>query len=222
MKYTAILIIVTTLLLVPTTAQASCSGFVDCLFGFTERTEVRQAEATERARIEAQRAEEVARIQAEADYRIRQADAEVERVKQMQYQTEAQRDIAVAEAQRRAEEYKAMIAGLTMERVAGIQSNADTQIQSLQSAAAIHIAGITETGATERYRIIGGWTFAIAAIILVAWLVNAYYRHVSAVRVLPPGRRPALPRERRQIGPGYGYEIVTQEEEHAIDTWRAD
>lgn len=221
MRYLIALFIAVMLFAQPTTVKASCSGFIDCLFGFTERTEVRQAEATERARIEAQQAEEVARIQAEADYRIRQADAEVERVKQMQYQTEAQRDIAVAEAQRRAEEYKAMIAGLTMERVAGIQSNADTQIQSLQSAAAIHIEGITQTGATERWRIGGGWAFAIVAIILVAWLVNAYYRHVAAMRVLPR-QQPALPRERRQIGPGSSYGIVMQEEDYEIDTWRTD
>lgn len=167
-------------LLWPATAQASCSGFIDCLFGFTERTSVRQAEQTERARIEAQRDAETARIQAEAQERVRQADAEVERVRQMQYQTEAQRDIAIAQAQQQADQYKAMIAGLTDEKVAGIQANADTQIAALQAQAEIATAGILETGRTERYRIAGGWTFSIVAIVAIAILLGLALRKHQA------------------------------------------
>jgi len=165
-----------TLAMLPATAQASCSGFIDCLFGFTERTEVRSAAQTEQARIDAQAAAEVARIEAEQAERVRQADAEVERVKQQQYATNAQRDIAIAQIEQQAAQYKASIAALTAERLAGIQANADSQIQALQSAAEIHIAGITETGVTERYRIVGGWTFAIVAIVLVGLLVGLYVR----------------------------------------------
>ena len=95
--------------MLPATAQASCSGFIDCLFGFTERTEVRSAAETEQARIDAQAAAEVARIEAEQAERLRQADAEVERVRQQQYATEAQRDIAIANVQAQVDQYKASI-----------------------------------------------------------------------------------------------------------------
>ena len=162
--------------MLPSTAQASCNGFIDCLFGFTERTEVRNAAETEQARIDAQAAAEVARIEAEQAERVRQADAEVERVKQQQYATDAQRDIAIARIEQQAAQYKASIAALTAERLAGIQANADSQIQALQSQADIATAGILETGKTERYRIVGGWAFAIVAIVLVGLLVGLYVR----------------------------------------------
>lgn len=164
------------LAMLPATAQASCSGFIDCLFGFTERTEVRSAAKTEQARIDAQAAAEVARIEAEQAERVRQADAEVERVRQQQYATNAQRDIAIAQIEQQAAQYKASIAALTAERLAGIQANADSQIQALQSQAEIATAGILETGKTERYRIVGGWAFAIVAIVLVGLLVGLYVR----------------------------------------------
>ena len=169
-------IAVLTLAMLPATAQASCSGFIDCLFGFTERTEVRSAAQTEQARIDAQAAAEVARIEAEQAERVRQADAEVERVKQQQYATNAQRDIAIAQIEQQAAQYKASIAALTAERLAGIQANADSQIQALQSQAEIATAGILETGKTERYRIVGGWAFAIVAIVLGGLLLALYAR----------------------------------------------
>ena len=163
------------LLALPTPAKA-CSGWIDCAFGWTDRQQVRSAAETEQARIDAQAAAEVARIEAEQAERLRQADAEVERVKQQQYATEAQRDIAIANAQTQADQYKASIAALTAERLAGIQANADSQIAALQSQAQIAIAGITEIGATERYRIVGGWTFSIVAIVLVGILLAFYVR----------------------------------------------
>lgn len=164
----------------PATAQASCSGFLDCLLGMTERTEVRAQRDVERARIEAQRDAETARIEAEATERLRQADAEVERVKLQRYESEAQRDIAIAQAQQQAEQYKAMIAGLTDEKVAGIQANADTQIAALQAQAEIAQAGILETGRTERYRIVGGWAFSIVAIVAIAFLLALSIRRHQA------------------------------------------
>lgn len=163
------------LLAMPTPAKA-CSGLFDCMFGWTDREEVRSAAQTEQARIDAQAAAEVARIEAEQAERVRQADAEVERVKQQQYATNAQRDIAIAQIEQQAAQYKASIAALTAERLAGIQANADSQIQALQSQAEIATAGILETGKTERYRIMGGWAFAIVAIVLVGLLVALYVR----------------------------------------------
>lgn len=177
MKTTLIaLILALVLATMPATAYASCTGFIDCLFGWSERAEVRAQRDIEKSRIEAQRAADVARIQAEQAERVRQADGEVERVKLQRYETEAQRDIAIAQAQQQAEQYKAMIAGLTAERLAGIQSNADSQIATLQVQAQIATAGILETGKTERWRIAGGWAFSIVAIALGGLLVGLYMR----------------------------------------------
>lgn len=163
------------LMALPTPAYA-CSGWLDCAFGWTDRTEVRETEQTERARIEADAQAEIARIQGEADARMKQAEAEVERVKQQRYQSEADRDIAIAQAQAQADQYRVMIAGLTSEKVAGIQSNADTQIAALQAQAQIAIAGITETGTTERWRVGAGWLAVIVLVVVIAVGWSAWLR----------------------------------------------
>ncbi len=182
MKYLYIIIIIIALL--PQPAYA-CSGLLDCAFGWSERTELRTESAEELARIEAQRDADIAIAEAQAAERVRQADAEVERVKQMQYQSEADRDIAIAEAQAQAEQYRAMIAGLTSERTADIKASADTQIVALQSQAQIAIAGITEAGSTERWRIGGGWAFSIVALFVLGVLLTAAMRrHREPVRVV--------------------------------------
>lgn len=189
MKPIMIVIAVLALLAMPTPAKA-CSGWLDCAFGWTDRTEVRAAAETEQARIDAQAAAEVARIEAEQAERVRQADAEVERVKQQQFATNAQRDIAIAQIEQQAAQYKASIAALTSERLAGIQANADSQIAALQAQAEIATAGITETGRTERYRIVGGWTFAIVAIVLCGLLLALYaQRHQQRPVIMVTGRQ---------------------------------
>lgn len=197
MKYIYVLIVIAALL--PQPAYA-CSGWLDCAFGWSERTELRTESAEELARIEAQRDADVAQIEAQAAERVRQADAEVERVKQMQYQSEADRDVAVAQAQAQAEQYRAMIAGLTEERTADIKASADTQIVALQSQAQIAIAGITETGATERWRIGGGWVFSIVALFVLGVLIaQAMRRQQQPVIMLPSQPRYRLPEDARMI-----------------------
>lgn len=160
---------------IPGSAYA-CSGWIDCWLGISSTVEIRQSQQTERERITAERDEQIAGIEAEKAEREQQAHIEVERVKQQQYASEAQRDIAIAQAQQQAEQYKTMIAGLTSEKIAGIQSNADSQIAALQAQAQIAIAGITETGATERYRVAGGWLFAIVAVVVVAFILVSIIR----------------------------------------------
>jgi hypothetical protein len=192
MKYLAIATVAIVALLLPTPAHA-CSGLLDCAFGWTDREEVRTAAATEQARIEAQANAEVARIEGEQAERLRLAEAEVERVRQLQYQSEAERDIAIARVQAEAQQYQTMIASLTAEKIAGIQSNAYTQIAALQAQAQIAIEGITETGSTERYRIAGGWIFATVAIVLVALLIVSAMRRQPRQVVLLPHERAALP-----------------------------
>lgn len=185
MKYKATVLVALAFWLIPAPAKA-CSGLFDCMFGWTDRAEVRSAAETEQARIDAQAAADVARIEAEQAERLRQADAEVERVKQQQYATNAQRDIAIAQVEQQAQQYRATIAALTAERLAGIQANADTQIQALQSQAQIAITGITETGTTERYRVVGGWTFAVVGIVLVGALLGLYMRRLPTRSDLRP------------------------------------
>lgn len=179
--------------MIPATAKADCTGFMDCLFGFSERVETRQAQMTERERIQAQSAEEIARIQGEAQARIVQAEAEVERVRQMQFESAADRDIAIAQANAKAEEYKAMIAGLTSEKVAGIQSNADTQIAALQAQAQIAVEGITQTGKTERWRVAFGWATVIIGLIIMGAAVLSWMRRQPSgvVMMLPSSQQVA-------------------------------
>lgn len=184
MKYTAIVIAALAALLLPATAQASCSGFIDCLFGMTERTEVRAERDVEKARIEAAAQAEIARIQGEAQARITQAEAEVERVRQLQYQSEADRDIAIAQANAKAEEYKAMIAGLTDERVTAINAQASTQITALQEQSKIAIEGIVQTGRTERWRVAFGWVTLIVIVIALAFGWAHWLRRTQTVMVL--------------------------------------
>lgn len=214
------LIIVASLvaLLWPATAQASCSGFLDCLLGMTERTEVRAQRDVERARIEAQRDAETARIEAEAQERVRLADAEVERVKQLRFESEADRDIAIAQANAKAEEYKAMIAGLTSEKVAGIQSNADTQIAALQAQAEIATAGILETGKTERWRVAFGWATVIISLLIIGVAIIVWMRRQGgAILVLPDGRRyTPIGADARRL-PWYDESIEIVEVSHAIN-----
>lgn len=167
------------------TVYASCTGFIDCLFGMTERTEVRAERDIEKARIEADAQAEIARIEGEAQARITQAEAEVERVRQLQYQSEADRDIAIAQAQAQADQYRAMIAGLTSEKIAGIQSNADTQIAALQAQAQIAIEGIVQTGQTERWRVGFGWAALIVVVVVLAVGWHSWLRRRPAVLVLP-------------------------------------
>jgi len=184
--------IVAALLLLPKPTYA-CSGILDCAFGWTDREEVRSAAQTEQARIDAAANADIARIQAEQAERVRLADAEVERVRQLQYQTEADRDMAIAQTQASVDQYKASIQALVDEKVENIRAGADTQIAALQGQAQIAIAGITETGSTERWRIGGGWIFATVAIILVGLLIVSAMRRQPRQIVLLPYDRPALP-----------------------------
>lgn len=172
--------------LMPRSAYACGLLELDCILGFSNRTQIRAERDVEQARIEAAAQAEIARIQGEADARMKQAEAEVERVKQQRYQSEADRDIAIAQAQAQAEQYKAMIAGLTTEKVAGIQSNADTQIATLQESAKIAIEGIVQTGQTERWRIGGAWlaVIVLTLVLVIGW--RAWLQRPQAPVVLLP------------------------------------
>ena len=182
-KLTIVVLVFSSLAL--TTAPASaCSGLL-CWLGVTDNTEIRNQRMIETERIRAERDADVAQIEAQAQERVRQAEAEVERVRQLQYESEAQRDVAIAQAQAKAEEYKAMIAGLTDEKVTAIMAESDQQLAALQHQSEIAIAGITETGSTERWRIAGGW-IAFVAVALIIGAIVLVWLHTRATASQSP------------------------------------
>lgn len=209
------------------TSVFACSGIIDCAFGWSERAEISADRDAEIARIEADRDRAIADAQAEQQrvmaaaeaqqqQVVEQARAEVERIRQQQFATEAERDVAIAQAeamrdqaiaetQRKADEYRTMITALTSEKLAGINSNTETQIAALQGTAQIAIAGVTEAGNAERWRIGGGWIFSIVAVFIVGVLVAQWQkqRHEQlTIRLLEGGNyyNPhQLPQAHRQL-----------------------
>ncbi len=175
-------------LTMPLGARADCSGWVDCLFGFTKRTEVRNDRMLEQSRIAAERDRQIANIAAQQQEREAAAMLEAERLRQQGILSEAQ-------ARAQVEQYKAALQALVDEKVENIRAGADTQIAALQGQAQIATAGITEIGATERTRIAWGWGFSFAVLIVIGAIVW---------RRLDP-RWAALPdyTDRRRLGPGY-------------------
>lgn len=169
MKLKIMLLTAAFALVFPQAARAECTGFIDCLFGFTARTEIRNQRMIEEQRIQADRDRQVADLEAQQAERERLADLEVERVRQQQYATEAQRDLAIAQEQARVMEYKASLQALVDEKAENIRAQADTQIAALNNAALIHVTGLTQSGETERTRITWGWVFS-AIVALVAGL----------------------------------------------------
>lgn len=235
MKTLSAIAIAMTLYTINPLSAYACSGILDCAFGWSERAEISADRDAEIARIEADRDRAIADAQAEQQrviaaaeaqqqQVIEQAQAEVERIRQQQFATEADRDVAIAQAeamrdqaiaetQAKAQQYVAMIDALTREKVAGINSNTETQIAALQGTAQIAIAGVTEAGNAERWRIGGGWIFSIVAVFIVGVLVAQWQkqRHEQlTIRLLEGGsyyNPHQLPHERRQL-PGQRVMIV--------------
>lgn len=175
-------------LTMPLGARADCSGWVDCLFGFTERTEVRNDRMLEQSRIAAERDRQIADIAAQQREREAAAFLEAERLRQQGLLSEAQ-------ARAQVEQYKASLQALVAEKVENIRAGADTQIAALQGQAQIATAGITEIGATERTRIAWGWGFSFAVLIVIGAIV---WRRLDPRWVALPDQT-----DRRRLGPGY-------------------
>lgn len=175
-------------LAIPLGARAGCTGFVDCLFGFTERTEVRNDRMIEQSRIAAERDRQIADIAAQQQESEAAALLEAERLRQQGLLSEAQ-------ARAQVEQYKASLQALVDEKVENIRSGADTQIAALQGQAQIATAGITEIGATERARIAWGWGFGFAVLIVIGAII--WRRLDPRWAVLPDYT------DRRRLPPGY-------------------
>lgn len=193
----------------------ACSGWIDCWLGMTERTEVRTAAETDQAIIAAQAAEDIARVNGEQAEQLRLADAEVERVKQEQYATEAARDIAIAQTTASIELYKASLQAVVAERVESIQRNSEMQIATLHESASIAIEGITQVGLTERTRIIGSWAFYIILILAIAVGCIAYLKRVQIYLIYTEDiRRGNTITEKSSVQDNYYIEV--KQDEHYI------
>lgn len=175
-------------LTMPLGARADCSGWVDCLFGFTERTEVRNDRMLEQSRIAAERDRQIADIAAQQQEREAAAMLEAERLRQQGLLSEAQ-------ARAQVEQYKAALQALVDEKVENIRAGADTQIAALQGQAVIAVAGITEQYATERARLAWGWGFGCAILLVIGAIV---WRRLDPRWVALPDHT-----DRRRLGPGY-------------------
>lgn len=191
------LLALTVLAILPVSVYA-CSGFLDCLFGFSERTEIRAERDVETARINAQRDAEAARIQGEADQRIAEAQAEVERIRNARYADEQQAKIAIAAAEAQAAAFIAQTNALVAERIRSLEVNADSQMAALQAQAQIAIAGIHETGETQRHTMTGYYTLRVVGLLILG----------AGLIVILTRRRPqpyhVLPAQPHQVaGPAY-------------------
>lgn len=196
-------------------AVRACSGWIDCWLGMTERTEVRTAAETDQAIIAAQAAEDIARINGEQAEQLRLADAEVERVKQEQYATEAARDLAIAQTTASIELYKASLQAVVAERVESIQRNSEMQIATLHESASIAIEGITQVGLTERTRIIGSWAFYIILVLAIAVGCIAYLKRGQIYLIYTEDiRRGNIITEKSSVQDNYYIEV--KQDEHYI------
>jgi hypothetical protein len=189
-KIVAIGVALSILLLTPARAYA-CSGWIDCLFGFTERTSVRADRDVDTARINAEKDRQVAEIEAEAQRKITEANQELERIANARFADEQQAKIAIANAQAQRDITIKTIDSWLNERVNVIESQQAVAVAGVQAQANIAIAGITETGATERSKDTNSaWSFAsIVLVAIIAALAIINMRHKQRMLLLEQMRQ---------------------------------
>lgn len=194
-----------TMLLSATSPAYACSGFVDCLFGFTDRVEIRQREMTERtqeetqqAQLNAQRDTEIARINAEAETQLRQQEAQIE-LQQQQGLLNAE------QARQQAENFRAVIAQNAAIQIQQITANYGLMAESLAHQADIAQSGIQESALTERERVKWSGSLNIVAFIVIGLIVVVILRSrerqatQQTIYVLPGEQQHRLPQQLNQI-----------------------
>lgn len=212
----AMMLASTLLLAAPSNAYACGLLEFDCVFGFSQRTQIRADRDIETARINAERDRQVTEAQAEAEQKACEADALVERAKNERYATEAQHDIAIANAEAQRDITIKVIDSWLTERVSAISSQQAVAIAGIQGQASIAIEGIRQAGEAERTRENNGRV--VMGIVILALLIGslavAYMRHQKQMYLLqnPHARQRRLADRRHyQIG----WEIVDEEQEIA-------
>lgn len=162
---------------------------IDCHFGWTERAEVREAEATQRTQIEAQRDAEVARIEADA--------AEAERLHSQQLEAQRQAgQLSAEQARQQAESFRTMVQTQAQTEIRQIDANYALMAQSLTEQAEIAQAGIQESGLTERTRITLDGHRDIALVVVLGLLLAIYLygrQRRELLLTLRPNDHPLFP-----------------------------
>jgi hypothetical protein len=200
-----VLMLALTMLLSATASVFACSGFVDCLFGFTDRVEIRQQEMTERAQEETQQAQlnaqrdtEIARINADAEAQLRQQEAQIELQRQ-------QGLLNAEQARQQAENFRAVVAQNAAIQIQQITANYGLMAESLAHQSSIAQAGIQQSGMTERERVKWSGSLNIVAFIVVGLIVVVILRSRErqaaqpTIYVLPGEQYPRLPQQPNQI-----------------------
>lgn len=171
-----ILITITFILLYATPVYASCTdstsgGGLFGLLGLTKITEVAAQRDCETTRIESQAQIEVERVKGDAAVRVREAQVAVEQVRQQQYASAHQRDIAVAEAEAHA---RGVIAGIESERdqaVAGILGQRDIAITEIEQIGATDRSLITQSNFAKNAFVVGA--FVVLIILTLGYVLVA-------------------------------------------------
>lgn len=219
-RFFVVLLLSSTLILINPVHAYAC-GFIefDCIFGFSERTQIRADRDVDTARLNAERDRQVAEAQAEAEQKKREADALVERAKNERYATQTQADIAIANAQAQRDITIKVIDSWLMERVSAIDSQQAVAVAGIQGQADIAIEGIRQAGETERTRENNGRvvTGIIILVSLLGSLAVAYMRHQKQMYLLqnPHVWQARLEAQHQQISqqPAASWEIMSETKE---------
>lgn len=217
------------LLAAPTPVKAEGNCGVLCWLGFdgkfTERKQIGEDAATDRVRIEQEGEANRARIQAEADQRIAdinamadqriaEAQVEVERVRQQQFENEAMRDIEVARVQAAASQFAATINAMRDQQIAAINGDVQKGLAALNGATEIGLKSIETSGQVKMWAITwdGVWSVVlVVGLVILGWYFLKKQAQPQVIQVLPgpdyrrlpPGYRAQLPQrgqhERQEI-----------------------
>lgn len=181
----------------PVYADGQC-GILCQIFGFDanleERDRIAEDGETEREKIGAARDERIAQIEADAQRSKDLADQEVERIKQLRFQSESARDIAIAQANAARDQYVASIEAMKQQQIQIVSGETQKSLAAINSATQIGLESLNQVGETERHQmsLITGRDVVLlilGALIVLYWL---YGRQKASARVLPP-ERPMLP-----------------------------
>lgn len=166
---------------------APCEGFLCNLFGSFERQQMRNEKQVELARIEQARQAEVARIEGEAAAKVEEAKAQLAR-------EVAAGQIAQAEADRQARAFEALVNATTTQATRQIELEYQGQAELIMRQTEIALAGVRETGTTERWRIATSAGISVVSVLMIGAIVLFFMRRQGPqpqppVLVLPPGHQ---------------------------------
>lgn len=189
--YLIVLTALAMLLVAPVPVQA-CDGILclGTLFNVTERKQIEANKQTEIARIQAEQAKETARIEGEAATRIQEAEAQLQREVQAG-------QLAQAQADAQARQFVAMVEAERDKRITEIELSYGQAAAMIESQSEVAIAGINQTGETERNRIAWDSSYNIITVLVIAAIVIYWMRRqkqpaAPQVIMIQAGQRPPI------------------------------